>query len=81
VWRYSEELFVDASNCNVGKDPCTTGKKYNLVYVPVTGADIDTLRNAVQKVSFPVWAEVCDKTNPTCSATWKKLVGPIVGFK
>jgi hypothetical protein len=24
---------------------------------------------------------VCDKTNPTCSATWKKLVGPIVGFK
>jgi TRAP-type C4-dicarboxylate transport system substrate-binding protein len=81
VWRYSEELFVDASNCNVGKDPCTTGKKYNLVYVPVTAADIDTLRNAVQKVSFPVWAEVCDKTNPTCSATWKKLVGPIVGFK
>jgi TRAP-type C4-dicarboxylate transport system substrate-binding protein len=81
VWRYSEELFVDASNCNVGKDPCTTGKKYNLVNVPVTAADIDTLRGAVQKVSFPVWAEVCDKTNPNCSATWKKLVGPIVGFK
>ncbi len=29
VWKYSEELFVDASNCNVGKDPCTTGKKFN----------------------------------------------------
>ena len=81
VWRYSEELFVDATNCNVGKDPCTTGKKYSLVNVPVTPADLDTLRNAVQKVSFPVWAEVCDKTNPSCSATWKKLVGPIVGFK
>jgi TRAP-type C4-dicarboxylate transport system substrate-binding protein len=81
VWRYSEELFLDASNCNVGKDPCTTGKKYNLVNVPVTSADLDTLRTAVQKVSYPVWAEVCDRTNPGCSAAWKRLVGPVVGFK
>ena len=81
VWRYSEELFLDASNCNVGKDPCTTGKKYNLVNVPVTPADLDTLRTAVQKVSYPVWAEVCDKTNPGCSTTWKQLVGPIVGVR
>jgi TRAP-type C4-dicarboxylate transport system substrate-binding protein len=80
VWRYSEELFVDALNCNVGKDPCTTGKKYKLVNVPVTPADLDTLRNAVQKVSYPVWAEVCDKTFPGCSADWKRLVGPIVGL-
>jgi TRAP-type C4-dicarboxylate transport system substrate-binding protein len=81
VWRYSEELFIDASNCNVGKDPCTTGKKFQLVNVPVTQADLDIVRNAVREVSFPVWAEVCDKTNPGCSATWKKLVGPIVGLK
>jgi len=81
VWRYSEELFVDASNCNIGKDPCTTGKKFQLVNVPVTQGDLDIVRNAVRDVSFPVWAEVCDKTNPGCSATWKKLVGPIVGLK
>lgn len=81
VWRYSEELFVDASNCNVGKDPCTTGKKYHLVNVPVTPADLETLRTAVQKVSFPVWAELCDKTDRGCSSDWKRLVGPIVGTK
>jgi len=81
VWRYSEELFVDASNCNVGKDPCTTGKKFNLVNVPVTPGDLEIVRNAVRDVSLPVWAEVCDKTNPACSANWKKLVGPIVGMK
>jgi TRAP-type C4-dicarboxylate transport system substrate-binding protein len=81
VWRYSEELFVDASNCNVGKDPCTTGKKYGLVYVPVTPADLETLQTAVRKVSYPAWAEVCDKTYPGCSENWKKSVGPIVGFK
>ncbi|HET7731476.1 MAG TPA: TRAP transporter substrate-binding protein [Usitatibacter sp.] len=81
IWKYSEELFVDASNCNVGKDPCTTGKKFNLVNVPVTAADLDIVRKSVQTISFPVWAEVCDKSNPGCSATWKRTVGPAVGFK
>jgi TRAP-type C4-dicarboxylate transport system substrate-binding protein len=81
IWKYSEELFLDASNCNVGKDPCTTGKKFNLVNVPVTPGDLEIVKKAVQTVSFPGWAEVCDKSNPGCSATWKKAVGPIVGFK
>jgi TRAP-type C4-dicarboxylate transport system substrate-binding protein len=81
VWKYSEELFVDASNCNIGKDPCTTGKKFNLVNVPVTQADLDIVKKAVRDLSYPAWAEVCDKSNPGCSATWKKTVGPIVGLK
>ena len=81
IWKYSEELFVDASNCNVGKDPCTTGKKFTLVNVPVTPADMAIIRDAVQKVSYPAWAEVCDKSNPQCSTMWKKTVGPVVGIK
>ena len=81
IWKYSEELFVDASNCNVGKDPCTTGKKFKLVNVPVTSADLDIVKKAVRDLSYPAWAEVCDKSNPGCSATWKKTVGPIVGMK
>jgi TRAP-type C4-dicarboxylate transport system substrate-binding protein len=80
LWKYSEELFVDASNCNVGKDPCTTGKKFSLVNVPVTASDLDIVKKAVRDVSFPVWAEICDKTLPGCSANWKKAVGPIIGF-
>ena len=81
IWKYSEELFIDASNCNVGKDPCTTGKKFKLVNVPVTPADLEIVRKSVQTVSFPVWAEVCDKSNPGCSATWKKTVGPAAGMR
>lgn len=81
VWRYSEEIFNDALNCNIGKDPCTTGKKYNLTYVPVTAADIATLQTGVRKVSYPVWADVCDRRFPGCSANWKRTVGPIVGVK
>jgi TRAP-type C4-dicarboxylate transport system substrate-binding protein len=80
-WQYSEELFVDALNCNAGKEPCTTGKKFNLVDVPVRPGDIEVVRKALTAVSFPTWAAICDASNPGCSTEWKKTVGPIVGVK
>ncbi len=81
IWKYSEELFQDALNCNAGKDPCTTGKKFKLVSVPVTPADTELIRSAVTKVSFPAWSEVCDKSNPGCSQKWMSTVGPALGLK
>ncbi len=81
IWSYSEELFQDALNCNAGKDPCTTGKKFKLVNVPVSPADGELIRGAVSKVSLPTWAEVCDKSNPECSKHWLATVGPVIGVK
>jgi TRAP-type transport system periplasmic protein len=81
IWKYSEELFQDALNCNQGKDPCTTGKKFKLVNVPVTAADGELVRGAVTKVSLPAWAEVCDKSNADCSKKWKATVAPVLGLK
>ncbi len=81
IWTYSEELFQDALNCNQGKDPCTTGKKFKLVNVPLQAADTELVRGAVSKVSLPVWAEVCDKSNPGCSRGWSAQVAPVLGLK
>ena len=81
IWTYSEELFQDALNCNQGKDPCTTGKKFKLVNVPLQAADTDLIRGAVSKVSLPTWAEVCDKSNPGCSKQWSATVAPVLGLK
>ena len=81
IWKYSEELYQDALRCNEGKDPCTTGKKFKVITSPVSPADIKLVGSVVDKLSFPAWAPVCDKTNPTCSADWKKAVGPILGVK
>ncbi|MEO7393043.1 MAG: TRAP transporter substrate-binding protein [Ramlibacter sp.] len=81
IWKYSEELFQDALNCNAGKDPCTTGKKFKLVDVAVSPADLELVRGAVTKVSLPVWAEVCDKSNPGCSQKWNATVAPVLGLK
>ena len=80
IWTYSEELFEDAGRCNVGGEPCTTGNKFNLVEVPITEQDLGIVANTVKEVSFPAWAEVCNKTNPKCASDWKRDVGAIAGM-
>jgi TRAP-type C4-dicarboxylate transport system substrate-binding protein len=81
IWVYSKTLWDDAMNCNAGKQPCTTGKTYNLTTVPVTPADVELMKSAVTEISFPTWSEACDKVNAGCSAAWKKAVGPIIGMQ
>jgi TRAP-type transport system periplasmic protein len=81
IWTYSKELFDDAVRCNVGKEPCTTVKKFKMTEVPVKEADLKMVQDAISTVSFPAWSEVCNKSFAGCGETWKKLVGPIVGMK
>lgn len=81
IWAYSEELAQDALNCNAGKEPCTTGKKFKLVNSPVTPDDAALVRKAVAQVSFPTWAEICDKANPGCSTAWKQTAGAALGIQ
>jgi len=75
IWTYSEELFIDAVNCNTGAEPCETGNMYDLVLVEPTAADKELIGTAVPNVSFPAWKEVCDATNPGCSDAWLETVG------
>ena len=79
IWTYSEQIFDDAVRCNVGKEPCETVKKFKMTEVPVKPQDQKLIQEALASISFPTWSELCDKTYPECSATWKKLVGPVVG--
>lgn len=81
IWAYSEELFVDAVRCNVGKDPCTTVTKYKMKEVPVTEADLKLVAEAVEKISFPAWSAVCERSMPGCAAKWKQILGPVTGIK
>lgn len=81
IWIYSAELTQDAVNCNSGKEPCTTGKKFNLINVPVKPEDIGILHKSVAKVSLPTWSEICDKSNQGCSDAWKKTVGKVIGVQ
>ncbi len=81
IWTYSEEIYQDAVRCNLGKEPCTTGKKFKLSEVAVTPVDLELMRRTVKDVSYPEWARVCDKTNLNCSTAWKQAVGVNVGIQ
>ncbi len=81
IWAYSKELWDDGMRCNAGQDPCTTGKKFSLKTAAVKPEDVEFVKQAVAEISFPAWAEACDKVNPGCSAGWKSSVGPIIGMK
>ena len=82
IWKYSEELWSDGLRCNTGQDPCTSGKKYvGRTLAKPTAQDIELVKTAVRDISFPAWAEGCDKSNPGCSATWKRVLGASVGIK
>nr|WP_306268036.1 TRAP transporter substrate-binding protein [Pararhizobium sp. IMCC3301] len=80
IWAYSEELFIDAMNCNTGQEPCELGKPYNLKAAPVTDADIATVAAAVGKVSLPVWAEQCNAVFPECEKIWRETIGVQLGL-
>jgi TRAP-type transport system periplasmic protein len=80
IWAYSQEIFDDAVRCNVGQEPCTTVKQYNLTEVPVTEADLELIGTAVPEVSLPAWSDVCDRSNPSCTSDWKAIVGPVAGL-
>ena len=81
IWTYSREIYEDAVRCNVGKEPCKTVKKYAMKEVPVKAADVAAVKDALHTVSFPAWAESCEKSYAGCAAVWKKAIGPVVDFK
>ena len=39
----------------------------------------DTVAEAVGSKSLPVWAEQCNKVNPTCEADWRATIGVLLG--
>lgn len=81
IWSYSEQLTADAMNCNTGKEPCKENKKFKLVNAPLQEADKKVLTDAVARISVPTWAEICDKSNKTCSADWKATAGKVIGVQ
>ncbi|WP_372834002.1 TRAP transporter substrate-binding protein [Puniceibacterium confluentis] len=80
VWAYSEELYVDAMNCNTGQQPCEHGTSYSLNSVPVTDADLKAVADALVGSSLPAWVKQCNAVNETCEADWMASVGAKLGL-
>jgi hypothetical protein len=81
IWKYSEELWSDGLRCNAGQDPCTTGRKYSMKLVKVQPQDVELMKSALKDISLPAWSDLCEKSNPGCTATWQRVVAPVIGLK
>ncbi len=81
MWALAEGVNADASNCNVGRDPCKENIKYGMKLVEVTAADAAKVKAAVTAVVLPLWKQTCNRVDPACSQTWNDTVGKVAGLK
>lgn len=80
VWDYSEELYVDAMNCNTGQEPCVHGTPYALKSVEVSEADLKAVSDALVGSSLPAWTQQCNAVNASCEADWMATIGAKLGL-
>jgi TRAP-type C4-dicarboxylate transport system substrate-binding protein len=81
MWGLADTANGDAINCNVGRDPCVEGTKYNMRMVQVSPEDERKINAAVTAVVLPIWKQTCNRVDPTCTATWNETVGRARGFR
>lgn len=81
MWALAETANGDAINCNIGRDPCTEGTKYNMRLVEVSAEDQRKINAAVTAVVLPIWKQTCNRVDPACSTAWNDTVGRARGFK
>jgi TRAP-type C4-dicarboxylate transport system substrate-binding protein len=76
-WKIGAQTTAEGVNCNIGKDPCTLGKKSNLTLVELSDADKKRRAEIVQDVVLVKWGKRCGKE---CAAHWNETVGKVVGL-
>jgi TRAP-type C4-dicarboxylate transport system substrate-binding protein len=77
LWKIAAEAHAEGVSCNVGKDPCTLGKKAGMELVPVDDDDRALLRKISQEVVLVQWAKRC---GTACAEKWNDTVGKAVGM-
>ena len=75
MWDLAIKANDDASNCNIGKDPCVEGTKFGMTLVTVSPDDTAKIRDAVSTVILPAWRDVCTNVDPNCTKIWNETIG------
>lgn len=80
MWDLAVASNEDASNCNVGRQPCRSHTQYRMTMVPVSQADIQILQRAAAEVVLPIFRRDCVPVEPNCVALWNDSVGRAHGL-
>jgi TRAP-type C4-dicarboxylate transport system substrate-binding protein len=76
-WAIGTQATEQGVNCNIGKDPCTLGKKGKMTLVPLAEADAAKRADIIQNVVLLKWGKRCGKA---CASKWNDTVGKVVGL-
>ena len=77
VWDAADAESRAGLACNTGGD-CDAGNPASMTLVPVSDADRAKLREIMETVIVPNWAERCGSD---CVERWNETVGKVVGMK
>ena len=77
VWDAADAETRAGLACNTGGD-CDVGNPAAMTLVPVSDADRTKLREIMETVIVPNWAERCGSD---CVERWNETVGKVVGMK
>lgn len=80
MWNLAVSANDDATNCNVGRDPCTQNRRFNMQMVEISQADQERVRRAAEQIVLPIWRDSCVRVDQTCPATWNQTVGSVAGL-
>jgi TRAP-type C4-dicarboxylate transport system substrate-binding protein len=79
LWKIGAEATQDGINCNTGQDSCQYGNKGKMELIPVSAEDKERMKEAVEKVILPEWAQSADKIDSGSSEIWNETAGKAAG--
>lgn len=79
LWQIGAEATQDGINCNTGVGECKYGKQGTMKLVQVSDADRQRMKEAVEKVVLPEWAESATKIDKNATAVWNETAGAAAG--
>lgn len=73
IWEESERDTAQGVACNSGTPACKTGRKGNMVVVPVSAQDERRRQEIFRSTVLPNWLKRC---GVRCNEIWNQTIGP-----
>lgn len=75
IWTAADLETGEGLACNSGQPSCGTGRRGQMVVVPVSAADNERRRRLITEVVLPRWVNRC---GPDCVDAWNEHLAPVL---
>ena len=78
IWQAAARETGEGLACNSGQPSCRSGRRGNMIVVPVSEADEQRRRQLLTDSVLPGWVRRC---GPECVEAWNKTLAPVLGVR